>query len=154
MPENEDPGADAVEAALRLLRHRDRSTAGLELKLAERGFGEAERAEAIATLERTRVLDDRRYAESRAVSLAERGAGDALVRHDLESAGIASELVEEALSLLEPEPDRALRVVERRGGGVRTLRYLASKGFSEDAIALAAHGSGGAVARESDGALG
>lgn len=129
------PEIDAVEAALRVLTHRDLSAADLERRMAGRGYGEAERAEAVATLERTGIVDDRRYAESRARTLAERGAGDALVRHDLDGAGVAPELVEEALTLLEPERDRAQRIVERRGAVPRTARYLASKGFSDDAIA-------------------
>ena len=128
---------DAVEAALRALRHRDLSTADLERRIAGRGYDEAERAEAVATLERTGLLDDRRYAESRARALAGRGAGDALVRQDLERAGVASELIDDAVALLEPEDDRARQIVGRRGASPRTSRYLASKGFSEDAIAAA-----------------
>jgi regulatory protein len=131
------PDIDAVEAALRVLTHRDLSAADLKRRMAGRGYGEAERAEAVATLERTGVIDDRRYAESRARALAERGAGDALVRHDLDGAGVAPALVEEALALLEPERDRAQRIVERRGAVPRTARYLASKGFSDDAIGAA-----------------
>lgn len=127
-------GAGALEAALRAIRHRDLSAADLEERLAGRGYGESERAEALATLSRTGLLDDRRFAESRAATLAGRGAGDALIRHDLEHAGVGSELVEDVLGLLAPEPERARRVVERRGLGPRTARYLRSKGFSEETV--------------------
>jgi regulatory protein len=137
------PADDAVDAALRALRHRDLSASDLERRLAVRGFQEDDRLTALATLQRTGVVDDRRFAESRAAALADRGAGDALIRHELESAGIASELVEEAVSLLEPERERARRIVERRGLEPRTIRYLAGKGFAEETVAaLVASGRG------------
>jgi regulatory protein len=125
----------ALEAALRALRHRDLSVADLEQRLAGRGFDERERAEALATLSRTGVLDDRRFAESRARALAERGAGDVLIRYDLEKSGVSSELIEDAVCSLQQEPERARRVVERRGVGPRTIRYLSGKGFSDETVA-------------------
>lgn len=132
---------DAVETALRALRHRDLSAADLEGRLADRGFDEGERAEALATLRRTGVLDDRRFAESRATRLAERGAGDALICHDLERAGLDSDLVEDVVRSLESETERASRLVERRGLSQRTIRYLQSKGFSADTVsAIVARG--------------
>ena len=63
-----------------------------------------------------------------------RGAGDSLVRHDLETRGIAADVVEAAIESLEPEHVRAARLCARRGAGPKTARYLARKGFSEDAI--------------------
>jgi regulatory protein len=127
-------GGEALETALRALRHRDLSAADLESRLASRGFEEAEQEQALATLRRTGLLDDWRFAESRAASLAARGAGDALVRHDLERAGVSAELVEDALESLEPESERAKHVVARRGRGPRTARYLRGKGFSEETV--------------------
>jgi regulatory protein len=132
------PEHDAVETALRALRHRDRSAAELEARLAERGVGEEERAEALETLERIGYVDDERLARRRAEELAARGSGDALIRHDLAARGIGEEHVEAALSALEPERERAARIVERRGPGAKTARYLASKGFGEDAFAAVA----------------
>jgi regulatory protein len=134
----------AVETALRALRHRDLSAAELERRLAGRGFAEDERVAALATLRRTGLVDDRRFAESRAAALADRGAGDALIRHDLEEAGVDSELVSDAVGLLDLEPERARRIVERRGPDARTARYLASKGFSEETVlAVVAPGANG-----------
>ena len=129
---------DALEAALRALRHRDLSTADLERRLGSRGFDEEERAVAVATLQRTGVLDDRRFAELRAAALAGREAGDALIRHDLERAGVDSELVEDAVRLVEPERERARRIVERRGVDPKAIRYLASKGFADETLAAVA----------------
>jgi len=50
---------------------------------------------------------------------------------------VGSELAEAALLELEPEAERARRLVERRGPGPRTARYLAAKGFGEDALEAA-----------------
>jgi regulatory protein len=126
---------DPVDAALRALRHRDLTEAGLERRLAAKGFGESERQHALATLRRTGIVDDGRFAEARAARLAGRGAGDALVRADLARAGVSSELIEDALSGLPPEAERARGIVERRGAGPKTSRYLSAKGFSDDTVA-------------------
>jgi regulatory protein len=125
----------ALDAALRALRHRDRSTTELRSRLAEQGYESDEREEAIETLLRTGVADDARYAEARARALAKRGAGDVRIRHELGRAGIAAELVEPALDTLEAEADRARTVVLRRGAGPKTARYLRGKGFSDEVVA-------------------
>ena len=129
------PSENALDAALRALRHRDRSTTELRSRLAEQGFESDERDEAIATLLRTGLADDARYAEARARALAERGAGDVRIRHELGRAGIPAGLVEQALDSLDDEADRAGNVVVRRGAGPKTARYLRGKGFSEDVVA-------------------
>jgi regulatory protein len=123
---------DAVEQALRALRHRERTVGQVDAHLAERGFGEHEREAAIETLARTGLVDDRRFAESRAVTLARKGAGDALIQHDLDAAGVDREIVEDALATLDDEGTRARQVVERRGASARTVRYLVAKGFPVD----------------------
>ena len=128
---------DAVEQALRALRHRDRSTAELDARLAQRGVAPAEREQALETLERIGYVDDERFARRRAEQLADRGSGDALIRHDLEERGITSEHVEAALSSLQPEQERVARIVDRRGPGGKTARYLASRGFGADAVEVA-----------------
>ena len=108
---------DAVETALRALRFRDRTTAELDARLEQRGVGEAEREQALETLERIGYVDDERFARSRAERLAERGSGDALIRDDLERRGVAAEIVEAALA--EPragaQPRRAHRGAARAG---------------------------------------
>jgi regulatory protein len=125
---------DALELALRALRHRDRSAAEVARHLESRGVGEAERGGALDTLVRTGVVDDRRFAESRASSLADRGAGDALIRHELRRAGVGPEDIEDAVAALVSERARAERIVARRGGGPKTARYLAGKGFAEEVV--------------------
>ena len=80
---------DAFETALRALRARDRSVAELADRLERRGVGEDERAEVLERLDRVGYVDDERFARQRAAGLAERGAGDALIRDDLERRGVA-----------------------------------------------------------------
>ncbi len=125
----------AHEVALRALRHRDLSVRELEERLRARGFGEVERDEAIDALTRTGIVDDTRYAESRARTLAGRGAGDALIRHALAGAGVEAHVVDAALATVEPEDERARAIVRRRGPGAKTARYLAGKGFADETVA-------------------
>jgi SOS response regulatory protein OraA/RecX len=94
--------------------------------------------ESLAVLSRAGLVDDARFACARAESLAERGYGNAAIRHDLERQGIDREVIDTALQSLEEEAKRARRLVERRGPGPKTARYLASKGFGEEALETAA----------------
>jgi regulatory protein len=126
--------AEALTAATRALGRRDLSRQALALRLERRGFGAGDRAEALETLERVGLVDDARYARRRAQSLAERGRGDAAIRWQLESEGVAPSLVEEAIASLEHERARAERIVARRGAGPSTARLLAGRGFSEEVV--------------------
>jgi len=128
---------DALAVSTQALRHRDLSTRALERRLEQREIGPAERAEAVETLKRAGVLDDRRFAASRAAALAGRGYGDAAIRFDLERHGVRRELVEAAVSELEPEEARAAPIAASAGGGVRAARLLARRGFGSDAIEAA-----------------
>jgi regulatory protein len=130
----EQDGREGLEQALRALRHRDRSTSQVDRYLAERGVESDERVEILQTLARTSLVDDRRFAETRASSLAERGAGDARIRHELVHAGLDRDLIDDVLEALPAELERAERIVARRGSSPKTLRYLAGKGFSEEVV--------------------
>ena len=130
--------AEALGTAWRALRRRDLSEARLRERLERRGVAPVARDEALGTLARAGLVDDRRVAGERAAALAARGYGDAAIRWDLERQGVASELAEAALAALESEPERARRVVSARGVGPATARYLARRGFGEDAVESAA----------------
>ena len=134
----------ALESALRAVARRDLSSAALRQKLERRRVAPSARDEVVGTLERGGYVDDERYAGQRAESLAARGHGDAAIRWRLGRDGVASELIEAAVARLEPERERAARFVAARGGGVRTARELARRGFGEDSVAAA----GGGVADE------
>lgn len=127
---------EALTAAGRALRTRDLSRRELADRLAGRVDASAG-ADAVATLERVGLVDDARVARSRAEAMAGRGYGDAAIRHDLHRRGLEPDEIDAAIAALEPEPDRAAAIVTRRGEGPKTARYLASKGFAEDAAAAA-----------------
>ena len=125
---------DAFDCALQALRYRDRTGFEIEEHLRARGFSDEDRSQAVETLYRTGLVDDERFARARASSLAERGAGNALIRARLAEAGLARELVDDALGAVEPEATRARRIVARRGVSPKTARYLYGKGFSEGVV--------------------
>ena len=126
--------SDAAELALRALRHRDRSRRDLDQRLDQAGVSPDERAAALDRLTEAGLLSDDRFAEDRARSLAGRGASDALIRRELRREGIDHAAVEHAIAQLEPEDARAAWVFERRGGGVKALRYLAGRGFAAETL--------------------
>jgi regulatory protein len=143
--------AAALAHAAAALRRRALTAQELDERLRRRRVRGSDRAEAARVLGDAGYLDDARFAAARALWLAERESGDALIRDDLERRGIDGETVLAALAGLAPESKRAREVLDRRGGGPATARRLTVRGFSEDAIeqALAEH-----VARHGDGVVG
>jgi SOS response regulatory protein OraA/RecX len=101
----------------------------------------------IAALRRTGLVDDERFAQTRAASLASRDAGDALIHARLVEAGVTNDDADTAVATLESEASRARRIVAMRGASPKTARYLYGKGFSEDVVA-------DVVADGADGELG
>jgi SOS response regulatory protein OraA/RecX len=129
--------SEALTRAARALRRRDLPERALDTRLRRAGFQEDERAAALGTLARAGLVDDARFAHTRAASLAERGRGDAAIAWDLERQGVAPELVESALGTLAPERDRALALAARHGATVATARMLVRRGFGEEAVEAA-----------------
>ena len=126
---------EALAVATRALARREHSRRSLAERLQRAGIGESEADEVLAELERLGLLDDTRFALERARVLAERGKGDAAIRFDLERSGVSASAVEEALARLDPERERAERLVGRRGATPATARLLAGRGFDEDVVA-------------------
>jgi len=130
-PERTDP----LGVAMRALARREHSERGLRQRLARAGVDSEEVDATVEELRRTGLLDEGRFAAERARVLAERGRGDAAIRHELEREGLAGSEIEAALAALEPERERAERLVVRRGATPATARLLASRGFDEDVVA-------------------
>jgi len=128
--------AEALAVAGRALRARDMSEQRLAERLERAAVAPAVRAESIGALARAGIVDDRRFATNRAESLAGRGYGNEAIRHDLKRQGVRAGLVEAALERLEPETDRARRIVARRGSGTKAARHLVSRGFGDEAVEL------------------
>jgi len=124
----------AEGVTVRSLARRDRSRSELEARLERAGVREPDRRETLDRAARAGLVDDARFARSRAGSLAERGAGDALILEDLERHGVDERTARAALSELAPEAARAMRIVEERGGTAKTLRYLAARGFGDESV--------------------
>ena len=124
----------ALDRAVRALARRDHSAAELRAKLDRAGISEDAQDDAVGTLERVGYVDDTRYARDRAAHLAGRGYGDEWIRADLDANGVDLETAETALTALEPEPERAIREAAKAGGGIRAVRTLARRGFSEDTL--------------------
>jgi len=126
---------EALAVATRALARREHTRRSLAERLQRADIGESEAEEVLAELERLGLLDDGRFALERARVLAERGKGDAAIRFDLERSGVSASVVEEALARLDPERERAERLVGRRGATPGTARLLAGRGFDEDVVA-------------------
>jgi regulatory protein len=129
---------EALAAAGRVLRHRDLPARALDARLAQRGIAAADREGALSALQDAGLVDDARFAHNRALALAGRCLGDAAIRFDLERHGVPPEQVEEALGGLDPEALRGERIVASRGRSPATARFLARKGFGEEAVEAAA----------------
>jgi SOS response regulatory protein OraA/RecX len=130
--------AEALAVAGRALRRQDLSGHGIAERLARASVAPAAAEESLRALSQAGLVDDWRFAKNRATTLAERGYGDAAIRHDLERHRVGPERLREALESLDAEEERARRVVERRGAGPKTARYLGSKGFGPEALEAAA----------------
>ncbi len=124
----------ATEVTLRSLARRDRSRAEVEAQLERAGVRQRYRQDVLERASGAGLVDDGRFAMGRAGELAERGAGDRLVRDDLARRGVSPETTELAVAQLEPESSRAARIIAVRGRSVRTLRYLGSRGFAQESL--------------------
>ena len=126
--------AKALAAAKRSLAASGRSERALERRLALAGHSAAAREDAIASLGRAGIVDDARLAENRAELLARRGYGDAGIRADLRRRLISSDIVADAVAALEPELERAQRLLAGQSLTPALLRRLSGRGFSRDTL--------------------
>jgi SOS response regulatory protein OraA/RecX len=126
--------AQALGTALRALGHRELSRRRLEERLERRGARADARSEALDALEHAGLVDDARFAATRAGSLAARGYGDEAIRVALEREGVGPEQAAEALADLEPEAERVERLMQRRSADARTARWLAARGFAAETV--------------------
>jgi regulatory protein len=126
---------EALAVATRALARREHSRRSLRERLLRARVGAGEADEVVEELLRLGLLDDGRFARERARVLAERGKGDQAIRSDLRREGVQGAEIEAALAVLDPERERAARLVVRRGASPATARLLASRGFDEDVVA-------------------
>lgn len=124
----------ALAAGVRALRRREHTITSLDARMERGGIAPAARRRALDTLSRAGLVDDARYASSRAAHLAERDSGDLLIADDLARHGVPVELVEQAIASLPPEAVRAREIVARRGLTTGTVRRLAARGFGDHSL--------------------
>jgi SOS response regulatory protein OraA/RecX len=123
--------ANAV--AGRALARRDLTVHELETRLERAGVPAEVAGETTAEAVLVGVVDDERFARSRANQLAERGYGNLAIAARLETAGVAGGLVRATVEALEPEAERARRLA----GGAdprKAVQLLARRGFDPDTI--------------------
>jgi regulatory protein len=120
--------------AVRALARREHSRASLVMRLARAGVSDPVRDEVLERAERAGLVDDARFAERRARDLADRYAGNLVILDDLVRQGLDEAAAGAAIAELPAEAERAAGIVERRGLSPRTLRYLVSRGFSEETL--------------------
>jgi regulatory protein len=126
--------ARARELAGRALARRELSRCELERRLARARVEPRAGERAVEALERVGVLDDARVAFARAQALAERGYGDAAICARLAAAGIGEPEARAAVAILEPEDERARRLVSAERDLARAARTLARRGFDPGTV--------------------
>lgn len=146
----EEP-SQAHARALRLLSHSERSTAELEKRLLQDGYPAATAAAAVRRLTSAGLVDDERFADSLARSLAARGVGIQRAHREMSLKGVPDQTAAAALAehmAPDAEPARALEHARRlvrsgREDPRRIAAALARKGFSAPVAWTAAREAAG-----------
>jgi regulatory protein len=138
MDEPDTPG-ELKARALRYLVRREHSRAELARKLAPRAASPEALGKLLDELVSKKQLSDERYASERARTLS-RKFGQARIRHDLRSKGVADPIIDSVS--VDGEIERARQVLDRkyrqppttREERARRGRFLQGRGFSMDVI--------------------
>jgi regulatory protein len=128
----------AMNRALRLLGHRERSTAELESRLSDDGYPESVIGPVLSRLADYGYLDDARFAEGYTRAKRSAGWGRPRISRGLAEKGIEPELAATTLDAHAPdtdEADRALAAIaaldlSTRRDVAKALRRLVSRGYS------------------------
>ena len=126
--------ARAVGVAGRALARRDLSRGEVAARLERARVHREDADRVVDSLASAGLVDDARVARTRAAALAGRGWGDAAIAARLEAAGVSASVTREALDALEPEADRARGLLEGDGDRRRSLKRLATRGFSAETL--------------------
>ena len=152
-PEQAANSGAAHSAAVGLLARRDFSIAELTRKLIQRGFTRDAVDAAVRNLTAGNSLNDQRYGQNVVAYRSRRGQGPARIRNELRKAGVAPDLVEEAIKPEDDAPDfiKLAREARIRKFGAeipkdwkeraRQARFLQYRGFSNDHIRAVLEGT-------------
>lgn len=130
---------------LRILERQDRSVGEIRKKAKEKQIPTDELEEAIAYLQKIKIIDDKRYAESLARTyLNVRMAGKRYIENKLRQHLVPPETIKEVVANIsqDTEEEQAKLAVEkwlkknagREFNQDKLFRYLISKGFDYDTI--------------------
>jgi regulatory protein len=133
--------------ALKLLNYRQRSAKEVRRNLAEHGYGEEVIQESISRLERSGLIDDRRFAQNWVENRSEfRPRGRRALKMELYQRGLEEEEINQALESLDEEElayQAALRQVRKMKGlewpdfRQKMSAFLARRGFQYGYISTA-----------------
>lgn len=134
------PNHSANSYAMWLLSSRDYSARDLKDKLIKRGYELEETTKALEFTQEHQFQSDERYASSKAASKS-RKAGNFRVKMELNKKGISEDIINEQIENLEPEEERAKKVIMKFSGKEvdndmfqKIYRFMASRGFSSTSI--------------------
>ena len=126
-----------------LLGRREWGEHELRTRLARRGCEAQEIDEALAYAKEQGFQSDTRYASMRARIDSSR-RGNRRISYALKGKGISPDTIEQAISDLDPEADRAIAAVSRFEGATldwrskqKVWRFLGQRGFTPEAIRAA-----------------
>ncbi len=130
--------------AIALLCGRDYSSKKMAEKLAKLSFASADIEATLMRLRKEGALSDVRFAASRTNGLINRGKGPRAIQAKLKEAGLAKELIVNALGELEIDwPERARALLLRKFGDTppadskawaKRARFLIARGFDETSV--------------------
>lgn len=133
--------------AMDLLARREHARGELASKLARKSYDPDEIEGALEGLAGEGLQSDSRYAEHFVKARAERGHGPLRIRNDLNAAGVAGTIMDDAFSACGVDwCERAREVLVKRFGNeppadypekARRMRFLSQRGFGMDAIRAA-----------------
>ena len=134
----------ARDTAFRLLTRREHSRAELHNKLTVRGYDSDVVNDLLTSLAAEDLVSDHRYAQALVAHRVNTGYGPQRIMMELKDKGVASEIIDQTLSLVEVDWDELLRVQHNRKFGVskagsfkewsRRAQYLDRRGFNTDSI--------------------
>ena len=136
----------AKNKALRLLEYRSHSEREMRDKLKRVGFGHEEIERVLEFLREYNFINDREFAEKYARNLKNiKRMGKHRIKAELMKKGIASELIDDAISGIDWEEEDILTPMVRkkldgdfeRKSIDRCVRYFLYKGYSYDEIKIA-----------------
>ncbi|NLW16278.1 MAG: regulatory protein RecX [Firmicutes bacterium] len=140
------PKSGARSYALWLLGRQPYTTSRLRERLLRRGYDEEETSDAIGYLLETGYLNDASYAADFVARRALAGHGPRKLRWELNSRGVADDIVEAAIGQVSQQTllEQAARLAQRRLRGkdlddpkviANLYRYLLQRGYDYDLVA-------------------